>query len=40
MSIEKLGQYLGAIEDPRCSGKVITHLGWDWRLWVGPGSGG
>ena len=19
---------------------VITHLGWDWRLWVGPGSGG
>jgi hypothetical protein len=23
MSIEKLGQYLGAIEDPRCNGKSL-----------------
>ena len=26
MSIEKLGQYLGAIEDPRCNGKVEHRL--------------
>ena len=26
MSIEKLGQYLGAIEDPRCGGKVEHRL--------------
>ena len=26
MSIEKLGQYLGAVEDPRCSGKVEHRL--------------
>ena len=26
MSIEKLGQYLVAIEDPRCSGKVEHRL--------------
>src|ERR671933_117753 len=26
MSIEKLGQYFGAIDDPRCNGKVEHHL--------------
>ena len=26
MSIEKLGQYFGAIEDPRCDGKVEHRL--------------
>jgi len=26
MSIEKLGQYLVAVEDPRCSGKVEHRL--------------
>jgi len=26
MSIEKLGQYFGAVEDPRCSGKVEHRL--------------
>ncbi len=26
MSIEKLGQYLVAIEDPRCSGKIEHRL--------------
>ncbi len=26
MSIESLGQYFGAIEDPRCSGKVEHRL--------------
>ena len=26
MSIERLGQYLGAVEDPRCSGKIEHRL--------------
>ena len=26
MSIEKLGRYFGAVEDPRCSGKIEHRL--------------